>query len=132
MNYNRLHNLDNPYQGDTKRVLCVCSAGLLRSPTAAIVLAGEPFNFNTRAAGLDESYALIPVDDALLIWADEIVCMDSDQKRRIETKLAALRSITIETPVVNLNIEDSYSYRDPRLIERIHNTYTIWNNERTE
>ncbi len=42
----------NPYQGKYKRVLCVCSAGVLRSATTAVVLSKEPFNFNTRSAGL--------------------------------------------------------------------------------
>ena len=55
---NRLANSSNRYQGEYKRVLCVCSAGLLRSPTAALVLSQEPYNFNTRAAGLDEAFAL--------------------------------------------------------------------------
>ena len=63
---NRLANTHNHYQGDAKRVLCVCSAGLLRSPTAAFVLSQEPFGFNTRAAGIAEDFALIVVDDVLL------------------------------------------------------------------
>ena len=49
-NYNRLGNSRNIYQGKDKRVLCVCSAGLLRSPTAANVLHKE-FGYNTRACG---------------------------------------------------------------------------------
>ncbi len=38
INRNRWGNIDNPYQGSAKKVLCVCSAGMLRSPTAANVL----------------------------------------------------------------------------------------------
>lgn len=72
---NRLANVNNPYQGSARRVLCVCSAGLLRSPTTAVVLANEPFNYNTRAAGTSDEFALVPVDQALLTWANEIVCM---------------------------------------------------------
>ena len=49
---NRIANSTNPFQKDYKRVLCVCSAGLLRSPTAAYVLSQAPYNYNTRAAGL--------------------------------------------------------------------------------
>ena len=59
---NRLANTHNPYQGDFKKVLCVCSAGLLRSPSTAFVLSQDPFNFNTIAAGINEDYALIVVD----------------------------------------------------------------------
>lgn len=109
---NRIHNCDNPYQGDYKKVLCVCSAGLLRSPTAALVLSAPPFNFNTRAAGLDESFALIPVDTVLLAWADEIVCMDKGQADR-------LRAMGFKKNILVLDIEDSYGYRDPQLIKKI-------------
>lgn len=76
---NRLDNARNEFQGEYKRVLCVCSAGLLRSPTTAVVLSSEPYNFNTRAAGLVREFALVPVDKVLLFWADEIVCMTADQ-----------------------------------------------------
>lgn len=58
---NRKWNAKNPHQGNFERVLCVCSAGLLRSPTVAVVMAQH--GFNTRAAGLEKDFALIPVDD---------------------------------------------------------------------
>ena len=75
---NRLYNCKNPYQGDAKKVLCVCSAGLLRSPTAAVVLNRE-YGYNTRACGTEVGHALIPLDETLMHWADEIVVMDRDQ-----------------------------------------------------
>ena len=56
--FNKLANTRNPYQGTSKRVLCVCSAGLLRSPTIAWILSNPPFNFNTRAAGVSLEYVL--------------------------------------------------------------------------
>jgi len=117
---NRIWNTKNPYQGEYKRVLCVCSAGLLRSPTAAVVLAGEPFNYNTRAAGVDSDHALIPVDDVLVDWAEEIVCVNAgtaDRLRRLYKKE--------ELPkVVTLDIPDDYRYRDPQLIQIIKDQYT--------
>lgn len=114
---NRLGNCKNQHQGETLRVLCVCSAGLLRSPTAAVVLSQPPFNFNTRAAGLVPQFALIPVDQVLLEWADEIVCMELEQKE-------ILSSMT-KTPIICLEIEDSFPYRDPALMELIHKKYLI-------
>ena len=105
---NRLANCKNMYQGGYKRVLCVCSAGLLRSPTAAVVLSHEPFNFNTRAAGLAPEFALIPVDEVLLEWADEIVCMEPAQAE----KLAVMAP---KKPVICLGISDSYEYRSDEL-----------------
>ena len=111
---NRMYTAKNPYQGKAKRVLCVCSAGLLRSPTAALVLSQEPFNYNTRAAGL-EDYALIEVDPVLLHWADEVVCMTKDQEARIRLRT--------DKPVICLNVPDNYGYRDKELIELIKDNY---------
>ena len=104
----------NPYQGEYKRVLCVCSAGVLRSPTAAMVLSKTPFNFNTRSCGL-EPYALIPLTEVLVAWADQIVCMTSYQEK-------ILKDVT-KKPIVNLNIRDSYEYRNEELITMIEQKY---------
>lgn len=112
---NRILNANNQFQGKYKRVLCICSAGLLRSPTAAFVLSQPPFNFNTRAAGIVSSYALIPVDEVLISWADEIVCMEDNHAE-------ALAKMT-NKPIVCLNIEDSYAYRDEGLIWLITEKY---------
>lgn len=116
---NRLHNCKNPYQGSRKRVLCVCSAGLLRSPTTAFVLSNEPFGFNTRAAGV-HNYALVPVDKVLITWAQEIVCMEKSHRNQLEVDFGDL----LVDKVVNvLNIPDNYEYRDPELMEMIKALY---------
>lgn len=112
---NRLGNTHNPYQGKYKKVLCVCSAGLLRSPTTALVLSQEPYNYNTRACGIEEDFALIVLDEVLIEWADEIVCMSDNQRVRIQN--------LTKKPVICLNISDSYQYRDPELIELIKKHY---------
>jgi len=117
---NRLANTANEYQGTFKKVLCVCSAGLLRSPTAALVLSQEPFNFNTRAAGVSTEYALILVDEFLLKWADEIVCMNESQK----DVLNFLIHKDSTTPIIVLDIPDNYQYRDPELMKLIADRYT--------
>lgn len=118
---NRLGNCTNPFQGETKKVLCVCSAGLLRSPTAAVVLSQEPFNYNTRAAGISDEYALVQVDDVLLTWADEIVCMNEEQQYLLGEKLFTLGLKSKE--ILNLNIPDSFAYRDPKLVSLIKIAY---------
>lgn len=104
----------NPYQGDYKKVLCVCSAGILRSATTALVLSKDPFNYNTRSAGV-ENYALIPVTEVLLEWADEVVCM---------TRLhyTILKNLT-NKPIICLNIPDSFEYRNNELQDMILNNY---------
>ena len=119
---NRLNNCTNPYQGDFKKVLCVCSAGLLRSPTAAWVLSQEPYNFNTRAAGATEDFALVPVDEVLLTWADEVVTMGPEQAETINTLLKIL-GLYDPPKVISLDIPDNFRYRDPQLVELIKQRY---------
>lgn len=119
--YNRIANTSNRFQGETKKVLCVCSAGLLRSPTMAVVLSQEPYNYNTRAAGLSKEYALIPVDDVLLHWADEIVCAEAYMCQQIEEMLVTLS--LQHKDIISLDIPDQYEYRNPKLIGRIKEQY---------
>lgn len=107
---------DNPYQGKDKRVVFVCSAGLLRSATAANIYAAK--GYNTRAAG-SEYYALVPLSVNLLAWAQKLVFMNK------ENQLSALETFKdtdfvkdIEDAVV-LDIEDCYWYKAPKLIEQL-------------
>jgi len=118
---NRLANTQNRHQGDAKKVLAVCSAGLLRSPTIAWVLSNYPWNFNTRAAGATDEYALILVDDVLLDWADEIVCADESNAKIVREKIAKSEWIANKDnkKVHVANLPDIYSFRHPRLIELI-------------
>lgn len=109
----------NSFQGDYKRVLTVCSANMLRSPTIAHVLSSEPYNYNTRSAGT-EPYALIPVTEDLLLWADEIVCADTEHAMWIRNKMMEW---TIDKPIIDLQIPDNYEYRNPKLIEMIKERY---------
>jgi len=120
---NRLANCGNSFQGKAKRVLCVCSAGLLRSPTAAEVLSREPFNYNTRAVGLVSEFALIPLDEVLLEWADEIVCMEESQIVEIQERVKASRTTIRDLKIICLMIEDSFPFRDPALQKMIKENY---------
>ncbi len=119
--FNRIANVNNRFQGKYKRVLCVCSAGLLRSPTAALVLSSAPFNFNTRAVGCVSEYALIPVDRVLLSWADEIVCMENSHVTVIQN---LMEEYQVDTKIVLLNILDSFEYRNEELQELIKERYS--------
>lgn len=110
-----MHNSKNPYQGDAKKVLCVCSAGLLRSPTAAIVL-NKAFGFNTRSCGYDVDHALIPFDAVLVYWADEIVVMENKMAIAIKDKYP-------DKKVICLNIRDDFSYMDKSLQKQIKENY---------
>lgn len=118
---NRLVNCKNHYQGQSKRVLCLCSAGLLRSPTVAWVLSNPPYNYNTRAAGVSTEYALIPVDDVLLEWADIIVCVSKDVYKVLGSNfsLPDLKHKDIRV----LDIPDIFAFKDPKLIEIIRQQF---------
>lgn len=113
----RMANVRNPAQQNDvyPHVLCCCTAGLLRSATAAVVLAGEPFHRNTRATGLGRE-ALVPVDEVLLAWADEVVAMEQWQAERV-------RELGYEGPVTVLGIPDRFRYRDQELVDRIRRGY---------
>ncbi len=111
---NRKHMAKHPSQGDFKKVLCICSGGLLRSPTAAWVLSNPPFSFNTRSAGIEDKYALVPVSDILIDWAEEIVCMDVKHYRLLTKKYSVDHK-----RVRCLNISDDYLYREKKLINLI-------------
>lgn len=113
---NRLGNVTNPYQGDFKKVLCVCSAGLLRSPTAAWVLSRDPWNFNTRAVGYSEEYALVVLDAVQLAWADEVVVFDKNHHKGVKR---LLEEHGWEKPVHNLNVPDEFSYREQPLVDML-------------
>lgn len=132
---NRIHNATNPCQGDFKKVLCVCSAGLLRSPTAAWVLSNPPFNYNTRACGAVRAFALIPLDEVLIRWADEIVCMEEEHYETVLHELSQME-MAKRPEVKCLYIEDSYYYRQKELQWLIAEKYKaqteIWKDEGVE
>ena|SRR3990167_7757840 len=100
--------LNNPYQRNYPRVLFLCSAGMLRSATAAHIMAGH--GWNTRCAGT-ESYAIQPVCDEVLDWAQEIYCMEQEHANKVD------RGYSDKIKV--LGIQDIYAYRDPDLIKLI-------------
>ena len=122
---NQLGVIFNDYQGKYKKVLTVCSAGCLRSPTAAHILSSSPWSFNTRCAGTSSEYAIVPVTESLIIWADIILVMDSDQQKYVKDMQNKIFNDMEEywsydfkiKPIINLEIEDNYNYRDPKLVE---------------
>lgn len=106
---------NNPYQGGAPRVLFVCSAGLLRSATAATI--GSTLGMNTRNAG-SEQYALIPISANLIHWAEKIYFVNEENLRStIRTfdgcpellDMLAAKSITWDIP-------DCYDYMHPKLV----------------
>lgn len=70
---------NNHYQGRALRVLFVCKAGLLRSPTGA-AWAITKRGWNARSCGAGD-IALIPLTPELIMWAKRIVFVDSESHR---------------------------------------------------
>ena len=111
----------SPHQGPEKKVLCVCTDGLLRSPTMAHMLHAT-YGYNTRSAGIRESVALQSVDDVLIEWADEIVCTDPT----VRDRLLAIYKVPENKTIVTLNIADRYGYMELYLRRLIRTQYTEW------
>lgn len=111
-NMNQLGNAKNHYQTDVKRVLTVCSAGLLRSPTIAGVL-HMMYGYNVRACGANPEYALVPIITALIHWADMIIFADQEHYDDVKEYIAS------DKPYAILELPDRFPYRSPELIEII-------------
>lgn len=119
---NQLGNARNPYQGEARKVLCVCSAGLLRSPSLANVLHTD-FGYNTRACGTSQMYALIPLSEALVEWADEIIFTDQEAYDSLD-QLDKEYIKDSGAEVFILDIPDNYDYMHPTLVEAVLHQYT--------
>jgi len=126
MSRNQYGVAKNSYQGEYLKVLFVCSAGVLRSATAAAIFAGEPYNWNTRTCGVTREYALTFPNQALVEWADVIICMEP-----YHTQLLLQYYKGYEEKVITLNIPDDFSYRDPELIEMLKAQITPFNITKT-
>jgi predicted protein tyrosine phosphatase len=114
--------MPNKFQGDFKKVLCVCSVGLLRSPTTALVLSQDPYNYNTRAVGVTAEFALITLDTIQLSWCDEVVVMEKWMIDEVKKKGQSVLNFNTKR-IYCLNIEDVYDYRNPDLVRLIKRNY---------
>ena len=121
----------NPYatdfQGDYVRALFVCSAGILRSPTAAAIACN--MGWNTRSCGTLTN-ALIPLTESLIAWADKIYFMDSESFEVATTRFNANLNTTpdwiltaLETKSTVWNIPDEYNYMDATLVNQIQQLF---------
>lgn len=107
----------NPYQGRDKKVLFVCSAGILRSATAARMYAHK---YNTRSAGTGKEYALIHLSELLMDWADEIVFVNPwnyDQAKFYFDLIPYRDKIKV------LDIPDEHEHMAPELVQSFKEQY---------
>jgi len=109
--------VNNPYQGDDKKVLFVCSMGILRSATASRIYAKK---YNTRSAG-SWGDALIPLTPILIAWANEIVFVNKENYNNACSEFG--KDVFIETPTKVLDIPDEYPHMHPELIKEFEQQY---------
>lgn len=111
-NQPHLGQLNLGAQGNYKRVLFVCSGGMLRSATAA-QWASHAKGWNTRNCGTMDA-ALPPMHRNLAQWAEKIYCMENHHAEdfKYEFPWAADK-------VEVLNIPDKFHYRHPALLARL-------------
>jgi predicted protein tyrosine phosphatase len=109
--------VSNPYQGTDKKVLFVCSMGLLRSATAARIYVNQ---FNTRSVG---SYgdALVPLTPMLIAWANEIVFVNKDNYKQAIGEYG--EDAWPHAKTVVLDIPDKYPHLHPELIKAFNDQY---------
>jgi predicted protein tyrosine phosphatase len=104
----------NPYQGSDRRVLFVCSMGILRSATGARIYGHK---YNTRSAGT-HGEALIRVTQQLLDWADQVVFVNK------ENYLDAAKNYNLdERKVLVIDIPDRYEHMHPEIIKAFNEQY---------
>lgn len=112
--------IDNPYQGKDKRVVFVCSMGILRSATAARLYSHK---YNTRTAGTLYD-ALVPLTPMLIAWANELVFVNKENYdfviQAIEDKYVREE---VEDKSTVLDIPDKYPHMHPELIKAFVQQY---------
>lgn len=105
---------NNYYQGPEKRLLFVCSVGMLRSPTFADI--AIKLGYNARSCGSSKE-ALIPLSVNLILWADKIIFMNRENYFEAKETFEPVDWVSnIDEKKVILEIEDDFERNNPRLI----------------
>jgi len=94
------------------KVLFVCTANKLRSPTAEDVFR-DYLGIEAKSAGTDAN-APTPLTNDLVAEADLIIVMENHNRERIRKKF---KQRPPDSRIVTLNIPDEYERGDPELIE---------------
>ncbi len=103
------------------RLLFLCSRNQWRSPTAEAVYQNDP-RVEVCSAGTSAS-ARRRVSEKLLRWADLILVMEPEHKRRLREQFPDLIH---ELRVEVLDIPDDYTFMDPELVALIRERTEPW------
>jgi|SRR5215213_4070109 len=111
----------NPYQGSDRKVLFVCSMGILRSATGSRIYGHK---YNTRSAGTYDE-ALIQITDPLLHWADQVVFVNPENYEQALRKWEDWGNDPFELTdkSVVLKIPDQYEHMHPQIIKAYNEQY---------
>lgn len=110
----------NPFQGKDKKVVFICSMGILRSATGARLYAHK---YNTRSAGTWAD-ALVPLTPVLIAWADQLVFVNKSNYDQARAKYVGTPLYHILTDKAKvLDIPDNYEHMHPKLIEAFEQQY---------
>jgi predicted protein tyrosine phosphatase len=88
----------------------------------ARVLTRDFDNVNPRAVGSTADFALIPIDQVHLEWADLILCADVLVADVVEGLLA---DFDLDKPIVDMSIQDDFGFADPILEDKIRNKLAL-------
>lgn len=93
------------------RVLFVCTANRLRSPTAEAVFQGTP-GLEVASAGLDPA-ATRPLTADLVVWAERIIVMEPHHKVLVKKRFKADLGLR---PVYVLGVPDEFAFMQDELV----------------
>jgi len=119
---------NNRSQGIDTRIVFVCSAGMLRSPTAARIAA--EYGVNARSAGSHLHYALIPLSANLIKWAHWVVFLNPENALEVKSNISDVDLWDeLQSKSIVWDIEDWYNYMDDGLVRNlranIENTFDV-------
>ena len=110
------------------RLLFICSANKLRSPTAEAVFSHYE-GIEAASAGIHTD-AETPVSADLVEWADVVVAMEPVHKNFLQERFGYLLR---RKRLAVLGIPDRYEYMDPELVqllkEKVEPQLARWRNE---
>lgn len=85
-----------------------------------------PYNFNTRAVGIVQEFALIPIDMAHVAWAHDIVVFSMEHYEAVESLINEYNEnhargfiMCLDPKIHVFPIEDDYEFRNPILVKEL-------------
>ena len=104
---------------EARKLLFVCDANRLRSPTAEAIFSSYP-NLEVKSAGLSHE-ATVPLSLELLDWADVIFVMEKRHRNLIHSRFKDLYQ---RKRIICLYIPDEFEFMDPELVQLLEERVT--------